>query len=253
MFGKDHSQQLQGISEQLTQALAELRALRQQVDSQQHAIDRTETAARDHLNDTREVVRRALGENREMLIGQLAAFSADLATIRANTQRYGEERPPEPAAAMEQPLVEDQEEGKEDKHPKLLLAAAGISAAELRVHRDTWAFLVEHAGQDRHFHIPGGVEEKDGIVKVQVSGPSLVAALTSLRAVHEADGADPGTAAIAQHVYGRIAKTVKAVAKDPHSGTGGNPVAIVIDDRIKSTGQHAGSVNVDQPERDPDN
>ncbi|MCX4431541.1 hypothetical protein [Streptomyces mirabilis] len=187
-----------------------------------------------------------------MLIGQLSAFGADLATIRANTQRYGGERPGEPAPAVEQSPVEDHEEGKEDKHPKLLLAAAGISAAELRVHRDTWAFLVEHAGQDRHFHIPGGVEEKDGIVKVQVSGPSLVAALTSLRAVHEADGADPGTAAIAQHMYGRIAKTVKAVAKDPHSGTGGNPVAIVIDDRIKSTGEQAGSNSDDQRPTDED-
>jgi hypothetical protein len=179
-----------------------------------------------------------------MLISQLAAFSADLATVRANTQRYGEERPAEPDAAVEQQPGEDVDEGKEDKHPKLLLAAAGISAAELRVHRDTWAFLVEHAGQDRHFHIPGDVEEKDGIVKVQVSGPSLVAALTSLQAVHQAADADPGTAAIAQHVYGRIAKTVKAVAKDPHSGTGGDPVAIVIDNRIKATGE--------QPERDPD-
>jgi hypothetical protein len=252
MFGKDHSQQLQGISDQLTQALAELRALRQQVDGQQHAIDRTETVARDHLNDTREVVRRALGENREMLISQLSAFSADLATVRANTQRYGGERPAEPDAAVEQQPGEDVEEGKEDKHPKLLLAAAGISAAELRVHRDTWAFLVEHAGQDRHFHIPGDVREKDGIVKVQVSGPSLVAALTSLQAVHQAADADPGTAAIAQHVYGRIAKTVKAVAKDPHSGTGGDPVAIVIDDRIKATGEQPASDSSGQPERDPD-
>jgi hypothetical protein len=144
------------------------------------------------------------------------------------------------------------EEGKEDKHPKLLLAAAGISAAELRVHRDTWAFLVEHAGQDRHFHIPGGVEEKDGIVKVQVSGPSLVAALTSLQAVHQAADADPGTAAIAQHVYGRIAKTVKAVAKDPHSGADGDPVAIVIDDRIKATGEQGAGNSDDQPPADGD-
>ncbi|MCX4615911.1 hypothetical protein OHB25_49260 [Streptomyces mirabilis] len=252
MFGKDHSQQLQGILEQLA-------ALRQQVENQQRSIDRIDTAtiaaARDHLNDTREVVRRALGENRDVLIGQLASISSDLATLRANAQRFGEERPPEPTAAtkLEQSAATDQEaDGKEDKHPKLLLAAAGISAAEFRVHRDTWAFLVEHAGHDPHFHIPGGVEEKEGIVKVQVSGPSLVAAFTSLRAVYEADGADPGTAAIARHVYGRIAKTVKAVAKDAHSGTGGDPVAIVIDDRIKSTGEQAANINNDQRERDPE-
>jgi hypothetical protein len=247
MFGKDYSQQLQDI-------LTELAALRQQVDNQQRSIDRidtaTITAARDHLNDTREVVRRALGENRDILFGQLTSIRGDLATLRANTQRR--EAPAEQATGprSEQPADGDQDEGKEDKHPKLLLAAAGISAAELRVHRDTWAFLVEHAGQDRHFHIPGGVEEKDGIVRVQVSGPSLVAALTSLQAVHQAADADPGTAAIAQHVYGRIAKTVKAVAKDPHSGTGGDPVAIVIDDRIKSAGAQAAGSGDDQPSAD---
>ncbi|MER6359180.1 hypothetical protein ABT186_47295, partial [Streptomyces sp. NPDC001634] len=63
---------------------------------------------------------------------------------------------------------------------KLLKGAAGISAAELQMHRDTWAFLVEHAAGDRHFHVPGVVEERDGFVTVHVSGPSIVAVLTSL-------------------------------------------------------------------------
>ncbi|MET8291635.1 hypothetical protein ABZV80_41695 [Streptomyces sp. NPDC005132] len=229
MFGKDNSQQLQGISDQLTQALRELAALRQQVDNQQHAIDRGETVTRDHLNDTREVVRRALGENRELLINQLSAISSDLATVRANTQRYSSEPARKPAPEADQPA---DGEHQEDQHPRLLLAAAGISAAELRVHRDTWAFLVEHAGQDRHFHIPGHVHEEDGAVKVKISGPSLVAALTSLRAVHQNSGAAPGTAAIAQHLYQRIADTVDAVAQDPHGG--GHPVTIIIDDRARA-------------------
>lgn len=232
MFGKDNSQQLQGISEQLTQALRELAALRQQVDNQQHAIDRGETVARDHLNDTREVVRRALGENRETLIGQLSAISSDLATIRANPRQHGGEPSHETGAEADRPVGSER---REDGHPQLLLAAAGISAAELRVHRDTWAFLVEHAGQDRHFHIPGDVHEEGGIVEVKVSGPSLVAALTSLRAVHQASGAAPGTAAIAEHLYQRIADTVQAVGHDPRSG--GDPVTIVIDDRIKTAGE----------------
>ncbi|MFE4547303.1 hypothetical protein [Streptomyces sp. NPDC056785] len=230
MFGKDNSQQLQGISDQLTQALRELGALRQQIDSQQHAIDRGAAVARDHLNDTREVIRRALGENRELLVGQLTAISSDLATVRANTQRY-DGGPTHEAAAGADRQVDDE---RREEHTKLLVAAAGISAAELHAHRDTWAFLVEHASQDRHFHIPGDVHEDAGAVKVKVSGPSLVAALTSLRAVHQTSGAAPGTAAIAEHLYQRIADTVKALAQDPRSGSG-HPVAIVIDDRTRAT------------------
>jgi hypothetical protein len=53
-------------------------------------------------------------------------------------------------------------------------------------------------------------------------------------------------------VYGRIAKTVKAVAKDPHSGADGDPVAIVIDDRIKATGEQGAGNSDDQPPADGD-
>ncbi|WP_169316704.1 hypothetical protein [Actinacidiphila oryziradicis] len=65
-----------------------------------------------------------------------------------------------------------------------------------------------------------------------MSGCSLVAALTSLQAVHQARGVDPGTAAIAQHLYDRIADTVRAIAKAPHTGGGAEPVTITVDDRI---------------------
>jgi hypothetical protein len=101
----------------------------------------------------------------------------------------------------------------DEGHSDLLRAAAGISAATLNVHRDTWAFLVEHAGQDRHFHIPGEVIAEGGTVRVDVSGPSLVAALITLRAVHTAPAADPGTAAIARQLYDRIAGTVNAATE----------------------------------------
>ncbi|WP_127354007.1 hypothetical protein [Actinacidiphila soli] len=221
------------VSNDLLQQLrSEISALRQQIANQQHAIDRVEqTAIRtvaDHLNETRADVRRALNESRESLIGQLTGITADLATIRANTQPYNPQTPAEPPQG-----AHEAREGasKDNAHGKLLHAAAGISSATFRVHRDTWAFLVEHAGRDQHFHIPGQVTAHSGTVEVDVSGPSLVAALTSLQAVHEAPGVDPGTAAIAKHLYDRIKKTVNAVAAAPHTGDGAEPVTITIDDR----------------------
>lgn len=222
----------------LEKLLSEISALRQQVAGHQHAIERVETAAisaaRDHLNETRNIVRQALNENRETLVGQLTGITADLATIRANTQRFDHPGPPVPEApqeAAQQPQTTTIAAGDQEAHGKLLQAAAGISAATLNVHRDTWAFLVEHAGQDRHFHIPGDVTADGGTVRVDVSGPSLVAALTTLRTVHQAPAVDPGSAAIARHLYDRIADTVNAVANTPRTGGGAAPVTITIDDR----------------------
>jgi len=183
---------------------------------------------------TREVVRRALNESRDTLIGQLTGITADLATIRASVQRFdhpGQPVPEAPQEAAQQPQTTTIVAGDQEAHAALLRAAAGISTATLNVHRDTWAFLVEHAGQDRHFHIPGEVTADGGTVRVDVSGPSLVAALTTLRAVHQALAVDPGSAAIARHLYDRIADTVNAVANTPRTGGGAAPVTITIDDR----------------------
>ncbi|MFD5497663.1 hypothetical protein ACFWH4_33425 [Streptomyces sp. NPDC127091] len=72
-----------------------------------------------------------------------------------------------------------------------LRAAADISAATLHAHRDTWEFLVKHAGTDQHFHLPAEVQDAAGTILAKVSGPSLVAALTSLHRVsHTADDAE---------------------------------------------------------------
>ncbi|MEU6609098.1 hypothetical protein ABZ922_29280 [Streptomyces shenzhenensis] len=114
-----------------------------------------------------------------------------------------------------------------------LRAAAGISAAVLHAHRDMWEFLVKHAGADQHFHVPGKVCEADGVVIVHVSGPSLVAILTSLGQVKQDSAAGIGTQALAHHLHQRISRIVKGVAADPVSGDQGNPVEIRIDDRPK--------------------
>jgi hypothetical protein len=133
---------------------------------------------------------------------------------------------PEPEVHAEQP----QPPNEDDR--AILRAAAGISAATLHAHRDTWEFLVKHAGQDRHFHLPGVTVVKDGTVQVAVSGPTLVATLTSLAAVSRT-AADPGTAAIAGHLHQRLTETVEEIVTRPHRGDGVGPVRIVIDDRAK--------------------
>ncbi|MGI5440934.1 hypothetical protein ACQEV4_27205 [Streptomyces shenzhenensis] len=114
-----------------------------------------------------------------------------------------------------------------------LRAAAGISAAVLHAHRDTWEFVVKHAGADQHFHVPGKVREAAGVVIVHVSGPSLVAILTSLGQVKQDPAVGIGTQALADHLHQRISRIVKGIAADPVSGGQGHPAVIRIDDRPK--------------------
>lgn len=110
------------------------------------------------------------------------------------------------------------------------------SAATLHAHRDTWEFLVKHAGPDQHFHLPGEVQDAAGTVLAKVSGPSLVAALTSLDRVSRTNP-DPGTRAIAGHLHTRLTETVEEIVTRPHRGDGAEPVRIVIDDRAKPADQ----------------
>jgi hypothetical protein len=171
-------------------------------------FDRTNgDAAAGHLSEARDVARRALAEQRDLNAANLVAT---VAAIRDDIEHLARPAQEAPAGAVSAPTAVPEAPVADEGHSDLLRAAAGISAATLNVHRDTWAFLVEHAGQDRHFHIPGEVIADGGTVRVDVSGPSLVAALITLRAVHTAPGVDPGTAAIARQLYDRIAGTVNA-------------------------------------------
>lgn len=234
------------ITEHLNRIHVDLAELRQQVDDQRHAVDQARqdanAAITTGLAEIRAVVREGLNRGHDTLRDPLATLGRELVAIRAALNDIGRGRPgPEgsPPAQEEPPSgVEEagRREGEHVRHEEpdgdhldLLSRAAGISAARLTVHRDTWAFLVEHAGQDRHFHIPGAVTEDHGTVDVDVSGLSLVAALTSLRGVEHAPGVDPGTAAIARHLYERVAGTVRSLTASPHPGA--EPVHIVIDDR----------------------
>ncbi|MFD0417760.1 hypothetical protein [Streptomyces sp. NPDC127108] len=243
-------------TEHLNRIRVDLAELRQQVNDQRHAVDQARqdanAAITTGLAEIRAVVREGLNRGHDALHDPLAALGTELVAIRAalndiSRGRSGAEGSPPahegPPSGADEPGREQGESVRQDEadsdHVDLLRKAAGISAARLTVHRDTWAFLVEHAGQDRHFHIPGAVVEDHGTVDVDVSGLSLVATLTSLRAVERAPGVDPGTAAIARHLYERVANTVRSLTTSPHPGA--EPVHIVIDDRA------APATDEDQP------
>lgn len=258
-FGNGDREVLRQISSQLAQAVTDLAALKQQLADQQHAIDQirqdTTVAITTGLAEIRSVARGGLDRTNEIVTGPLANIGTELLAIRgAITQLDGQIKtavtPPPPAesepdvapaqdtAPEPEPQTEPEPEAEEeqpqtsDEDLAILRAAAGISAATLHAHRDTWEFLVKHAGQDQHFHLPGAAAVKEGAVEVAVSGPTLVATLTSLAAVSRT-AADPGTAAIAGHLHQRLTETVEEIVTNPHRGDGVDAVRIVIDDRVK--------------------
>ncbi|MGK5630546.1 hypothetical protein [Streptomyces sp. URMC 123] len=135
---------------------------------------------------------------------------------------------PGPAPAPREDPAESRAEAW-DRHRRLLGAAAGIAVVPLSCHRDTWAYLVQQAVAQPHFRVPGEVVPgDDGRVRVDLSGPSLIAALTALWETAQGDGAaerGPSDWALAGRIYDRIAAAVEDVAPSPDAG------AIVIDDR----------------------
>ncbi|MEU6913443.1 hypothetical protein [Streptomyces olindensis] len=192
--------------------------MKQQVADQQHTISQF------RQDSTTSALRAGLAEVR-------TATGEELASIRGAIDRLdGRLR------AMASPVVSEsapQASGEGSPDLVTLQAAAGISAAELHAHRDTWEFLVKHVGADQHFHVPGTVVEDGGMVVAHLSGPSLVAVLTSLGDVRDDVAAGPGTQAIAHHLHQRIVGIVKKIAQDPWTGGDGDPVIIRVDDRPK--------------------
>lgn len=266
-FGSGDRELLGKISERLGDALTDLATIKQQITDQQHAIDqiRQDTTAQINtgLAEIRAVAREGLARTNEIVTGPIASIGNELVAIRGAITQLDNQiqravTPPAPEPALEPgegntptpetledhapvtPEPEPQPEPEAEvasEQPQtteedlaILRAAAGISAATLHAHRDTWEFLVKHAGQDQHFHLPAEVQDAAGTVLARVSGPSLVAALTSLHRVsHTAD--DAGTRAIAGHLHERLTETVQEIVTRPHRGDGADAVRIVIDDR----------------------
>jgi hypothetical protein len=250
-FGRDDRDVLRRISDQVSQVTADLAAVKQQVTDQQYAIDqfRQDTVAAavaTALADIRAAVREGADGivngpvadiERELVTlgGAIARLEDRLRSTAAPASEAAAPEPPPPTRAAAGPEPQSSREGPSDV--ETLRAAAGISAARLLAHRDTWEFLVKRAGTDQHFHVPGAVTEVDGSVCAHLSGPSLVAVLTSLDDVRRDTAADLGTQAIAHHLHQRIGDIVKEIARDPHTGPDCDPVTIRVDDRLKPDGE----------------
>jgi hypothetical protein len=251
-FGSGDRETLGRIAEQLGEISKDLAALKQQVNDQQHMIDQAcqdaTRAISSGLAEVREVARRALDRTSDVATGHLANIGSELLAIRGALGQLdtrlretpaptpevqaAREEPAEPEPQpVKQPTPEPTPEPASGPDPDILRAAAGIAHATVEAHRDTWAFLIQTAGREQHFHIPGKVHDDDGFVQVRFSGPSLVAAITSLDHVaHNADS--PVTRAIADHIHQKITTAVQEIIDRPHRGHGdGTPVRIVIDDR----------------------
>ncbi|MFF0698510.1 hypothetical protein ACFYU4_38480 [Streptomyces tendae] len=258
-FGSGDRVQLQQILGQLSRLATEVAAIKQQMADQQHTLDQlrhdTTAAINSGLADIRSVARDAMTRTTDLVGGRLTHVSNEIVAIRsAVTQIDGQLRAPashataapEPAPAADpepssHPLpgpepVSDPEAGSEtgaessSPDPAVLRAAAGIAHAIVEAHRDTWAFLIQTAGNEQHFHIPGEVDDHEGFVSVRFSGPSLVAAITSLNHIAQT-AANPVTQAIASHIQQKITAAVHEIITRPSTGGEGKPVRIVIDDR----------------------
>ncbi|TDC27713.1 hypothetical protein E1265_00980 [Streptomyces sp. 8K308] len=173
-----------------------------------------------------EEIRRDIGTLHTLIEG----WRAEAAAVRAEaetTRRALESAVRGPAGGGRGGPAEAAD-GEPDRHSSLLLASAGIASVTLTCHRDLWAFLIEKAGHERHFRVPGEVRDAErGSVRVTLSGRTLIAAFTALGEIRDAD-APAGDRALAHELYEAFADVVAAAAAGPRMADGGE-VAVVID------------------------
>ncbi|MCF3106986.1 hypothetical protein IPZ58_36345 [Streptomyces roseoverticillatus] len=228
---RDGFLELRRQNSELREELRELRRTVQDV-HKDVAEHRRETAA------MRQELRAETAARREA--AEILTKAGTKAEAGAEVRTEAEAKPDDDDRADHRDPVPEAGTG-EDAHDKRLEKAAGISAAELICHRDTWAFIVEQAARNAHFRVPGEVTgAKDGATSVVVSGRSLMAILTALNAVRQqGHGADPGDGALARKFYDRIVTVVDTVGPAGHrpqaAGHAGaetpQRAVIVIDDR----------------------
>jgi hypothetical protein len=128
----------------------------------------------------------------------------------------------------------------EREHYGLLLRAASISSAALICHRDVWAFLAQRAGASQHFHLPDQVEDAgNGKIRVSLSGPSLIAALTATRNVPPSRHGDDslGEWALAATLYRRMRSAINTSDRGvPRDGVlSSDRIVIVLDDHADTS------------------
>ncbi|MFP8907407.1 hypothetical protein [Streptomyces atacamensis] len=136
------------------------------------------------------------------------------------------------ASAEEDQAVETHSEEEENNHGALLLKAARIARVTVVCHRDAWDFIADRAAGHEHFRTTAVVtDEADGLVRVTLSGRSLIGALITLHDTRTEDRARwDGTWAMAAAFYDRIAEDLYKTGRD-----GSTPLTIVFNDGITDT------------------
>ncbi|MFD1829787.1 hypothetical protein ACFSJS_08925 [Streptomyces desertarenae] len=136
------------------------------------------------------------------------------------------------SAADEDQAVETPSEDEENNHGALLLKAARIARVTVVCHRDAWDFIADRAAGHEHFRTTAVVtDEADGLVRVTLSGRSLIGALITLHDTRTEDRTRwDGTWAMAAAFYDRIAEDLYKAGRD-----GSTPLTIVFNDGITDT------------------
>ncbi|MFB7494718.1 hypothetical protein ACFC09_08425 [Streptomyces sp. NPDC056161] len=139
-----------------------------------------------------------------------------------------------------QPPIDDQklpdpEHDERTSHRALLLQAAGIARVNVVCHRDAWDFITQRATGHEHFGItPTVTDQTDGLVRVTLSGRSLIGMLITLRTTDIDRRKDfDGSWALASRLYSRIADDLYKASRE-----GGTPLTIVFNDGITEAAPH---------------
>ncbi|MDW6059265.1 hypothetical protein SAZ11_16155 [Streptomyces sp. FXJ1.4098] len=117
-------------------------------------------------------------------------------------------------------------------HRALLLHAAGVARVNVVCHRDAWDFIARRAAGHEHFGTtPTVTDHTDGLVRVTLSGRSLIGMLITLHTT-EVDGRGDfdGSWALAHRFYDRIAEDLYKARRE-----GSTPLTIVFNDGITET------------------
>lgn len=197
-------------------------------------IDATHTNV-DHLTRDLGAARREIAE----LQALIQTWRAEAAQTHAKALQGPEPASADAEQASSPPVAppttsadsDQTDENPLDRHLRLISHAAGISQAAFTCHRDLWAHFVKNAGNEPHFHIPGEVSECLGNIRVTLSGPTLVAALTAMWRTREQSSRDSsvtGDWALANELYEAVAAAIDTVRDIPRHRDR-QKVAIVID------------------------
>lgn len=153
------------------------------------------------------------------------------------------------AGSPEPPAAGGGDAGERAEYEQLLDLAAGVAYAEIACHRDTWSFLVERAARTEHFRLPGDVEEDgDGTIEAEISGRTLIAALTALWETRQE--AVAGTRALARRIYRSIADALRHL--EPCAEGERAVTRVVVDNRPPATEAADAPERSDTPERSDD-